>query len=1167
MYSHIGYSRKVIRQRLRRQQQQQTMRRMLSPIDSQSDNSMQFDEQLTAATTSTTTSSFSQLHEPIDYQADEHDNINIGINDFPDESPPLFSGSSITTAAATNRIMKFSLYANLDKLKSKKLLQLIKSLLPSPNHLLTSHKQILKQCGRTTMFTAQHYCVHCSDIASSLKLGGKMCSSINCIGSQRTLQTHELTEVVTVNIRSRLESILSCNIEVLTGKTNHLFPSGDISRFKYYRLNTMNKENDNVISLILHADGAPLIRSTKQSLWPCYASIIELPPPIREYKSNILTLALWASRKKPDPDIFLDFMMHQLRALIERGTSIFIDHIEYRFLIRIQCFIADLPAKALLLKTINFNGRNACTYCLSPGQYNNNLRTMLYPYTLNNYQTRNHDDFVRAAKRVATDAKTNGKQVFINGIKGYSPLLDILHYPFSIIYDYMHLICIGHVPTLIRRWRQSENKADLALVDKKLEELHLPHNCSIKFKHNLTTTSILTARILIKMPLANVDDWKAKHGRIFVLQVGIPVLVDAIRPLYLAHFSIYSVAIILLHSPKNTDEIELADKLLHYYCLNASRVYDESIELYSLHSHLHLASQVRLHGGLCFHSAFAFESCIRYTQKRAHGTRNLASQISYWHEMEAIFNDQRTTIRKPMCIDELQLNNKHMDAFRHPLLTLLQKQFPSFIDSVKLYKRYKTEFLTYHSMIYDMFYNCNSYTVSYRQSNNDTSIMYGNIVCYLEMSNKIFVFLQSYESANNLTMASCLQLPSDINTLFIKKLNEIFSMQVLTEDNSYIVAKKSQLPAPDKSGLVKMRFQKQMMVGMIIRDGSREECDRSGRGLELAIRTDAESETEFTLSTQNKVEPHNGDSNSSSTAKLVKPTTTNSSALSSISELVDRNDKTFDAQKSNIEKEIILDVQDMSSISNVPMVSSDSDDFDIIDAMLDELQQTNQSKKQICRKKRKKSSEVNPAAKRLIPTSNILSDDNPTTAKSTTNEICTILKRIENTCQANKIQLEQLVVEQKRVSNIMRLMFDNQKRIQKSFAKVQIHVPLIDLPCEGDEANDNSISDPFRKSLEWRVGTSGPVDVLLLPSDPTNKTRYATKVLNIVFPREDLENIEPHQITADERYLFVKEAVRSKFKLDAAQMSLQWPIFHEAIMQKRRNNRRDNRESAKQSST
>ncbi|CAF2264380.1 unnamed protein product [Rotaria magnacalcarata] len=304
MYSHIGYSRKVIRQRLRRQQQQQTMCRMLSPIDSQSDNSMQFDEQLTAATISTTASSFSQLHEPIDYQADEHDNINIGINDFPDESPPLFSGSSITTAAATNRIMKFSLYANLDKLKSKKLLQLIKSLLPSPNHLLTSHKQILKQCGRTTMFTAQHYCVHCSDIASSLKLGGKMCSSINCIGSQRTLQTHELTEVVTVNIRSRLESILSCNIEVLTGKTNHLFPSGDISRFKYYRLNTMNKENDNVISLILHADGAPLIRSTKQSLWPCYASIIELPPPIREYKSNILTLALWASRKKPDPDIF-----------------------------------------------------------------------------------------------------------------------------------------------------------------------------------------------------------------------------------------------------------------------------------------------------------------------------------------------------------------------------------------------------------------------------------------------------------------------------------------------------------------------------------------------------------------------------------------------------------------------------------------------------------------------------------------------------------------------------------------------------------------------------------------------------------------------------------------------------------------------------------------------
>ena len=51
-----------------------------------------------------------------------------------------------------------------------------------------------------------------------------------------------------------------------------------------------------------------------------------------------------------------------------------------------------------------------------------------------------------------------------------------------------------------------------------------------------------------------------------------------------------------------------------------------------------------------------------------------------------------------------------------------------------------------------------------------------------------------------------------------------------------------------------------------------------------------------------------------------------------------------------------------------------------------------------------------------------------------------MLKRIEINCQINKIQLEELVVEQKRTSNNMRLLFENQKRIQKSFAKLHVIV-------------------------------------------------------------------------------------------------------------------------------
>ncbi|CAF1271709.1 unnamed protein product [Rotaria sp. Silwood1] len=85
-----------------------------------------------------------------------------------------------------------------------------------------------------------------------------------------------------------------------------------------------------------------------------------------------------------------------------------------------------------------------------------------------------------------------------------------------------------------------------------------------------------------------------------------------------------------------------------------------------------------------------------------------------------------------------------------------------------------------------------------------------------------------------------------------------------------------------------------------------------------------------------------------------------------------------------------------------------------------------------------------------------------------------------------------------------------------------VHVPLVDPQDEDNENSDTSNVAPFRKSLEWSVGSSDSVDVLLIPADPTNKTRYVTKILNTVFSREDLESIQRNALPTDERYLFVK---------------------------------------------
>ncbi|CAF5226881.1 unnamed protein product, partial [Rotaria magnacalcarata] len=93
--------------------------------------------------------------------------------------------------------------------------------------------------------------------------------------------------------------------------------------------------------------------------------------------------------------------------------------------------------------------------------------------------------------------------------------------------------------------------------------------------------------------IQSIQDWKAKHVRLFILHLALPILVQHLPVLYSSHFSIYCILVKLFHCPKTLDEIDLAKKLIHFHCQTSSKVYDPKIELYSLHAHIHLPSQVR----------------------------------------------------------------------------------------------------------------------------------------------------------------------------------------------------------------------------------------------------------------------------------------------------------------------------------------------------------------------------------------------------------------------------------------------------------------------------------------------------------------------------------------------------------------------------------------------
>jgi len=242
-----------------------------------------------------------------DYFADEHDNAQISnenTDDCCDKSPPLFAGSTLSVMKSMKLLMNFlATDVNLDKRNVIRLLKLLKSILPQPNLLPVTWKSIMKLFGHTNMSTTTFLCSSCYTKCGKATFNTKACKNATCSRSNVTLKTHEIVEIVNLDLRTQLKSIITRNFSLMS-KNKDYFPNADIPNGRFYRTSVFESKC-NVITLTLHTDGAPLIRTTKQSIWPLFASIVEIPPPVREYQKNIILLGLWSSKSKPDVNIFL----------------------------------------------------------------------------------------------------------------------------------------------------------------------------------------------------------------------------------------------------------------------------------------------------------------------------------------------------------------------------------------------------------------------------------------------------------------------------------------------------------------------------------------------------------------------------------------------------------------------------------------------------------------------------------------------------------------------------------------------------------------------------------------------------------------------------------------------------------------------------------------------
>jgi hypothetical protein len=74
------------------------------------------------------------------------------------------------------------------------------------------------------------------------------------------------------------------------------------------------------ISLMLHLDGISLGESNKLSLWLFSCSIIELPPHLRNKRSNMPLLSAWAGYREPVVELWLRACIPSLLGLKSLGV-------------------------------------------------------------------------------------------------------------------------------------------------------------------------------------------------------------------------------------------------------------------------------------------------------------------------------------------------------------------------------------------------------------------------------------------------------------------------------------------------------------------------------------------------------------------------------------------------------------------------------------------------------------------------------------------------------------------------------------------------------------------------------------------------------------------------------------------------------------------------------
>ncbi|KAL7292729.1 hypothetical protein TKK_0013851 [Trichogramma kaykai] len=336
------------------------------------------------------------------------------------------------------------------------------------------------------------------------------------------------------------------------------------------------KNLPNVLELDLNTDGLSLSRSNPHTYWPIQYRVRN----ISEFKP--LIAGIYKGPDKPcDINLFFKKFIAEYEDVKHQGGLLVKNK---RIPLKFENFIADAPARALILNHICHNGTEPCSKCKVAG-YKFENRVMVFPGI--NFEKRNDVDYEALN--------------YEDHQKGPTPLFKLEISPTKAPFDIMHLVYLGLTVKHLEAWvcgkfGYGPKLSNLFSQELSRRYIYLNNYCPNDFVRRPRT-------------LEKPSKLKATELRHFLLYASIVICQDILSEDYFIHLMYLVIAMrILCRNDVTEEQLLTAENCLKAYVKFAPNLYTLPFVSYNVHAVQHLADDARLCGNLESVSAFVYEN-------------------------------------------------------------------------------------------------------------------------------------------------------------------------------------------------------------------------------------------------------------------------------------------------------------------------------------------------------------------------------------------------------------------------------------------------------------------------------------------------------------------------------------------------------------------------------